>query len=135
MRRHFAIGFAIAFLLAGCATHIVDVGLTGAPSLTLPATNAIASPDRAEVACYVAMKIAEASVLSIDQLHDAKVISDEKFSQLVGADESIANRVRLFAGVAYKAAGRWRATGDRTQFDTEWEQIIPALTALAKEAK
>lgn len=126
-----------AFLFAGCGVHFMDLGYhaSPSPSMTMPEIRAIADADHAEVALYAAAKIFEATVGTINQAHQKKLIADNTWAALVAAPDSPAAHAQRLLGSAYGAITIWRGGGSRLAFDSAYGDLSKALTELSVEVQ
>lgn len=128
-----AVMLLIAFVLVGCAG--VATAPTVTPGTTLPTKASIVSADDAELAVYVATKLYEIAVTTVNKLHALGKISDDDYLAYVRGTGSVANRLRLVLGHATDAIGLWRNGAARALFDEFYPEIITLLGQLQTASK
>ena len=125
----------IAASLTGCGTQFGFGVDTYAPKITIARLSEIATPDRAEVALYAAVKLFEAVVGTLNRAHIKGLIPPDRYAAFVASPSSYANRAQIALSLASTAIDEWRATSSRATFDKQYTNALMAISELSKGAQ
>lgn len=116
---------AALFLFSGCASGWMGLG-NGEKSLTMPGLASIATPERAEEAVFIAVKVYEQTMGVLNRAYQRGELSEAAHAKVIDR----ANTFRSGALAAWKAVETWRALGSRAEFDSRWADVGADLTLL-----
>lgn len=110
----------VSFSMVGCGSR---VGLGIDTFASIPAPASVSSPDQADVILFaLVVKLVTPAVDAVKKAHDAHEISDGRFVELM----TYAQTVGHYSSLALDGIEKWRASGDKKDFDFAYPYALAA---------
>lgn len=114
--------FLLAFLLSFSTVACVSGG-GSASGIELVDSSSVSTIDQAEKALWAAAKTFELTLGPINRAHEQGLITEDNYAKVIAGAETF----QRYGLAAYKALEVWKSSGDRRDFDLNYQRALAAF--------